>query len=256
MAPYGRLLIKDSSDQLVTAAAEFFLSAASSAVKDKGSFRIAISGGATPRPVYQLLAKEPFRSGIPWDRVFVFWVDERSVLPDHQASNYGSAKNDLLEHVPIPKDQIYPIPADIPPEESADAYQEILMDFFKIRRGELPVFDLISLGMGSDGHIASLFPGHKSLLVADRLVVNTKGSNSDMDRITLTLPVINATKQIVFIVSGSSKAPIIKKVFEERQMDLPVHKVLSVEEKLVWLLDRESASLLSNKAQYDEIQRQ
>ena len=255
IAPCSGLLIKDSFEELVTAAAEFFVSAVNSFVKNKGSFIIAISGGATPGPFYKLLAIEPFRSAVPWHRVFVFWVDERFVSYNHPESNYGTTKNYLLEHVPIPENQIYPIPVDIPPEKSAEVYQTILMDFFKKRRGELPVFELISLGVGTDGHIASIFPDHKSLLVKDRLVVNTKGKNPDVDRVTLTLPLITAAEKILFIVSGSAKAQIIKKVMEGGHMDLPAQKFLSVKDKVAWILDRESASLLSNEVLYDEQKR-
>ena len=204
-----------------------------------GNFR-----STTPRLFYRMLALEPYVSEIPWDKMHIFWVDERCVPENDAASNYGAAKKDFLNRVPISETQVYPMPGKLPPEDGARTYQKTLMDFFHLRYGQFPTFDQIFLGMGADGHIASLFPEHVALDEKEKLVVAVKGGDPYVSRLTMTLPVLNRARQIVFLVSGKGKAAALKRVFEGDQAILPIRKIRALEGELTWLLDREAASLL------------
>jgi 6-phosphogluconolactonase len=191
-----------------------------------------------------MLAKEPYRSQIPWDKTHIFWVDERCVPEDNPASNYGEAKKDFLDQVPIPGENIHPMPGDASPEDGAIKYQQELIDFFQQGDGEFPVFDLILLGIGMDGHTASLFPGQRALEEKTKLIVAVKGGDPDINRLTMTYPVINRARQILFLVSGKRKAAVVKAILEEGKALLPARYVHPLKGKLIWLLDRDSASEL------------
>ena len=157
------VIIKDNPKRLSEAGAELFTWVAQTSVKERGRFAVAVSGGSTPRPIHQLLAKEPYCLEIPWDKTSLFWVDERCAPVTDKESNYGAAKIDLLEKVPLPEGQIYPMPVVVPPEEGAAEYQKTIQNVFELGEGQFPTFDLIFLGIGTDGHTASLFPGQKAL---------------------------------------------------------------------------------------------
>jgi len=230
---------------MIAAGADIFKMASHDCVKQKGHFVVAVSGGSTPRPMHRLLTEEPYYSEIPWDKTDIFWVDERCVPENDPASNFGAAKIDLINKIPIPADQIHPMPGDLSPEKGALTYEREMKDYFQLTEGEYPVFDLIYLGLGNDGHTASLFPGHQALDETKRLVVTVKGGDPHVSRLTLTFPVINHAKQIVFMVSGKGKSPVLKTIFENSKDLLPAQRVRPCQGKMTWLLDKEAASMLS-----------
>lgn len=243
----NKIIIKDPLEELARAGAEIFSRAAKTAVAQKGRFAVALSGGSTPRPMHRILATEPFRSETPWRRTHIFWVDERRVPADHPDSNFGLARKDLLDHVPLPAANIYPMPTEIAPDQGAVQYERQLRDFFKPSPGRYPVFDLISLGLGSDGHTASLFPGHPAAENGNAWVISVKGGNPDIVRLTLTFPVLNSATQLFFLVSGKDKAAIIKTLFREPSAVLPAQNIQPFSRNLTWLLDRAAASLLTER---------
>jgi 6-phosphogluconolactonase len=226
---------------LFQAAAAEFAILASDAVRRHGKFTVALSGGSTPRSLYALLASTP---DIPWDKIYFFFGDERHVPPDHPDSNYRTAYEALLSKIPHPN--VFRVPA-----EEKDAvvaaknYEQSLRDFFGLRPGEFPRFDLVLLGLGPDGHTASLFPGATALNEAQHLVVANWVEKFQTYRITLTLPVLNHAACDMFLVSGSDKAAILRDVLENPQADLPSQKVRPQDGRLVWLMDRAAASALS-----------
>jgi len=241
------IIITDDPTQLARRAAGIFMATAKDCVDQKGLFFIAISGGSTPRGMHKLLAEEPYFSGIPWSKIHIFWVDERCVAVNDPASNFGSAKKDFLDRIPIPSKQIHPMPGDFPPEEGAGKYQEEMKVIFQVNGEDFPVFDLVFLGMGNDGHTASLFPGRRSVLASERWVVVVKGGSPDVYRLTLTYKLLNRAKRICFLVSGKHKALILKTVFENQDARLPAQKIQPEKGKVTWVLDKDAASLLSKE---------
>ncbi|MFW6054808.1 MAG: 6-phosphogluconolactonase, partial [Thermodesulfobacteriota bacterium] len=230
--------------QMAVAGAEICRTAALEAVQKKRRFTLALSGGSTPRLMHRLLAREPYLGEIPWDKTHIFWVDERCLKPDDPESNYGLAKQDFLLEVPLPREQIHPMPSTLPPEQGARIYQKTITDFFDIKKGQCPVFDLIYLGLGSDGHTASLFPGQTAFHEKRRLIVPVKGGSPDVNRLTMTLPLINRAKQKVFLVSGSDKARTVKRIVRDKLQDLPAGRIRPEKGRLIWILDQEAAALL------------
>ncbi len=249
MIECGKILIKDNPEDLAWAGAELFCKAAETAVSQKGCFTVALSGGSTPRPMHRLLTKDPFRTGIPWNQTHVFWVDERMVSYDHPHSNFGLFRNDLLDHVSLPAANIHPMPNTKTPDENAFLYQKQLDGFFNPPRYQYPVFDLIVLGLGNDGHIASLFPGTPDPENKAAWVMPVKGGNPDVFRLTLTFPVLNNAARLLFLVSGKEKAEVIHEVFEKPSADLPAQHIRPHRCRPTWLLDRLAASMLSTMKQ-------
>ena len=239
----GEIIIRDTPVQAAAAAADLFARTARECVFNKGFFSIAISGGSTPRPMHRMLAKEPYRWEVPWDKTHIFWVDERWVPENDPQSNYGAAKQDILDRVDIPREQIYPMFNGGFPIEKALKYQKKIIDFFQLKEGEYPIFDLIFLGLGTDGHTASLFPGERALEEREKFVVAVKGGVPYVNRLTMTLPVLNMARQIVFLVSGKEKAEILRTVLEGYQPLLPASKIQPKNGILTWILDKEAASL-------------
>lgn len=231
----------DPADLAHRGAAIFYRIAAES-VELRGRFAVALSGGSTPRPMHRLLCKEPHLSTIPWDRTHLFWVDERCVPVNDPANNYGAARADFVDNIPIPDNQVHPMPVDLPPGAGATAYQEELVRFFQSQPSEIPVFDLICLGIGTDGHTASLFPGESALNEGKRLVAPVRGGDPYVDRLTMTLPLISNALEIVFLVSGKGKAPILGSILEGPPAHYPAQMIRPVHGRLTWLLDREAAS--------------
>ena len=235
---------------LFQAAAEEVIRSATDAVAQRGRFTIALSGGSTPRNLYTLIAANASAS-LPWDRMFFFWSDERHVPPDDPESNYGMARDTLLSKVAIPPANIFPIPAENPDASAAaEIYEQTLRKFFAEGPGEFPRFDLILLGMGPDGHTASLFPETSALQAKSRLVVANWVEKLKASRITFTLPVLNAARCVAFLVSGADKAAVLHEVLEG---DGPAEKypsklVRPSEGKLIWFVDRAAASELSAAA--------
>lgn len=241
------IIIEPNATQLTKKGAELFSQAARKSVEARGRFSVAVSGGSTPRNMHRLLGEEPFLSDIQWDKTDIFWVDERCVPENDPASSYGAAKKDFIDRVPIPEAHVHPMPGEIDPLKGAFIYQQELLTFFKPAEGAIPVFDLIFLGLGTDGHTASLFPGQSSLDEKERLVVPVKGGHPDLSRLTMTHIVLNQAVKVVFVVSGREKASIIKSIIEDKASVLPARMITPLTGELIWLLDREAASLLSKE---------
>lgn len=242
-----QIIVANNPSELARSAARIFTTSAKECVTQKNRFIVALSGGTTPRAMHRLLVEEPYSSDIPWKKIRIFWVDERCVPVDDPASNYGLAKNDFLDRIPIPIEQIHPMPGGVPPEEGAKKYQEEMEAFFQMGEEDFPVFDLIFLGMGKDGHTASLFPGKRSVVASERWVAAVKGGNPDVYRLTLTYKVLNRAKEIYFLVSGKGKAPIVKTAIINKDARLPAQKIQPKQGSLTWVLDKEAASLLAEE---------
>ncbi len=238
------VIIEDNTLRYTNAAATLFASKAQNAADRKGFFTVALSGGSTPRPMHRRLAENPFRSNIPWDKIHIFWVDERCVPEDDPASNYGAARKDFIDRLPIPKTHIHPMPVNMPPEKGASCYQREMMDFFGAGLDEIPIFDLILLGIGTDGHTASLFPGHSALHEKKKLISTVKGGMPNVNRLSMTYPILNQAEEIIILASGKEKAGIIEALLEKKQRGLPALGIQPKSGKLTWLLDREAAALL------------
>ena len=233
--------------ELFAAAAEEVVRAANEAVAQRARFTIVLSGGSTPKSLYNLLATNA-RTALPWDRMFFFWGDERHVPPTDPDSNYGMADETLLSKIPVPAGNVFRIKAENPDAAAvAEAYEQTILKFFQLKSGEVPNFDLILLGMGPDGHTASLFPGTTALQDKSHLVVANWVEKMKTHRITLTLPVLNAARCVTFLVSGTDKASVLRAVLEEDvpEEQYPAKLVRPAAGKLIWLLDRAAASQLS-----------
>ncbi|MBW2201801.1 MAG: 6-phosphogluconolactonase [Deltaproteobacteria bacterium] len=248
-----KIIIKDDPILLAKQAAEIFVAGARRSVGQRGRLAVALSGGSTPRRMHKMLASEPYILNIPWGKIHIFWVDERCVLQDSHASNYGTAKRDFINAVPISETQVHLITCESSPRVSAKEYQKILSDFFSFESSRIPRFDLIYLGMGADGHIASLFPGQKALYEKEKLVVAVKGGDPNMNRISMTLPLLNQARHIVFLITGAEKARTVQTVLEDRKIRLPAQKIIPLNGQLTWLLDRGAASLLSGDLHHDKV---
>ena len=235
-------------ESLSRAVAEHLVALANEAIAERGRFAVALSGGATPRETYALLASPAFASQVPWTQVHVFWGDERCVPPDHPDSNYRMAWETLLQHVPISRDHIHRMAGEIDPPQAAGEYEEQLRAFFAHSPEEpgLPRFDLVLLGMGRDGHTASLFPKSGALREAQRWVVAQEVEPQAAWRLTLTPIAINATRQVTFVVSGRDKSETLQRVLEgpRRPEELPAQSIQPADGQLAWLVDRAAASAL------------
>jgi len=245
------IVIRKDSAELSARAAALFADTAREAAAERGQFVVALAGGSTPQALYALLAQPPFADAIPWDKTFVFMSDERCVPFDDKRSNFGAARQALLSRVPVPAGNIYPPPTDtVAPEQVAARYTQTLADFFGIDpTAPPPAFDLVLLGLGDDGHTASLFPGHPALEVQDTWVVSSPPGTlpPPVDRITFTLPLINAAHQVLFLVAGANKAEAVQDVLEgSATVDKrPAAGVHPASGRLTWLLDEPAASLLT-----------
>jgi 6-phosphogluconolactonase len=239
--------VYEDAAALARAAADLFVASATRARAARQQFSVALSGGSTPRSLYTLLAAPPYRDQVDWSSTLVFWGDERCVPPDHPDSNYRMATETLLSHVPIPPSHIFRMQAELPdPAAAAARYEETLRSAFALAPGAWPRFDLILLGLGPDGHTASLFPHTTALAVADRLVVANPVEKLNTTRLTLTAPVINNAAAVVFLVAGADKADPLAAVLEgpSRRNDLPAQLVAPAHGELIWLVDRAAAAQL------------
>ena len=241
------LEIYDSPDAMTGAAATLFAAQAAEAVSARGRFTAALSGGKTPVALYTLLARPPFVSQIPWDRVHLLWSDERSVPPDHAESNYRLVRELLIDRVPIRAANVFRMRGEMDPEEAAERYEALLRDRFAAVGGGSPDLDFILLGLGEDGHTASLFPGTAAVRETTRWVVGHYVDDRKGWRITLTPPAINAARLVVFIAAGPGKAAVVRDILQGPfQPDrLPAQAVRPAEGRPIWLLDRQAAKLLS-----------
>jgi 6-phosphogluconolactonase len=209
---------------------------------------VALSGGSTPRRMGELLAEPPFREQVPWNRLHVFWGDERWVPLDDPGSNAGTAKRTFLDKVPIPPEQVHPFPTvGLSPNEAARAYAREIEASIGAEDGGLPRFDLVLLGMGDDGHTASLFPDTPALDERDRLAVANPVPKLGTTRLTLTVPVLSAGRTVAFLVAGAGKAETLAAVLDgpERPRQLPAQLVRPVDGPLRWLVDRAAAGRLA-----------
>jgi 6-phosphogluconolactonase len=225
--------------ELAGAAAVHIMEIASRALLDRGIFSIALAGGSTPKAAYALLTNAP----MDWERMHMFWSDERCVPPEHPDSNYSMAYNAFLGDIDIPAGNIHRMRGEHPVQQAADEYEAELRSFFP--QGTFPVFDLVLLGLGSDGHTASLFPGSPALKEPRRWVSPVEHRQPPLplvDRLTLTFPVINAARQVTFLVSGAGKAERLKGILapDDGQTGplLPAQLVQPSDGSLLWLVDR------------------
>ena len=244
MKTLRNILIFDNSEQLADAAAERFVSDAQDAITRHGRFSVALAGGNTPKRVYELLASEPYVSRIEWSSVHLFFGDERCVPPDHADSNYRMVNESLISRVSIPPENVRRIAGEGDPVISAHKYEEELRGFFA--GSSWPRFDLVLLGMGEDGHTASLFPGTSALNETKAWVVANWVEKFGAFRITLTAPAINHAAHIVFLITGEAKARRLAEILNgpAEPERLPVQLIDPVDGTLEWLVDKAAASLL------------
>jgi len=230
-------------EALALAAAGLFAETAERVVAARGRCAILLAGGETPRRTYDLLAHEPLRKRVPWRQLHLFWGDERCVPSDDSRSNAGMACRTLLDRVAIPPGQIHPIDCDSNHQQAADRYEVLLQRFFA---GDPPRFDLVLLGLGVDGHTASLFPESPVLDERERWTAVTRRPGEEIERITLTLPIINQAELIVFLVEGAGKATILHEVLEGESdpRQRPARMIRPGQGHLYWLVDRPAARLL------------
>ncbi len=241
MAESPEVRVFDSPQELFHASAEEFCALGTQAIKKNGRFTVALSGGSTPRGLHQELATN-FSSRLPWEKVFFFWGDERHVPPDSSDSNYRMAKETLLSKLPIPQTNIHRVPAELSDaREAAQKYEDTLEAFFQPAGNEFPRFDFILLGMGPDGHTASLFPGTAALQEKDRLVVANWVEKLNTFRITFTYPVLNNANSVMMLVSGDEKAEMVRRALKDPAANLPCQGVKPVNGELVWYLDKGAA---------------
>ena len=242
-------IVLQTAEALAEDAAQRFALAASDAVQSHGEFVVALSGGATPRGLYARLAAPPYVSDVPWSLVHVLWGDERCVAPDQAASNYRMAREALLDHVPIPAENVHRIRGEDVPALAAQAYERTLRTVLRTPRGpprKTPGarIDLVLLGLGDDGHTASLFPGAVDVPDGEPpWVVARYHVAGSLWRVTLTPVVINAAAEVLFLVSGEAKATIVRRVLEgpRRSQELPAQLIAPADGSMLWLLDAAAA---------------
>ena len=226
-------------------AADLFLRLAREADARYRAFTVALSGGSTPKGLYARLAQEPYRTEVPWNLIHVFWGDERCVPPDHADSNYKLAYDALLSQVALPETNIHRVPTDTGDcAQAAADYAQELVTFFGLEGRALPHFDLLLLGVGDDGHTASLFPGQPALDEREALVVASPPGRlpPPVDRVTLTLPVLNAARHVVFLATGAGKREIVARILAGRDAAegdlLPAQRVRPADGTLTWIVDQ------------------
>lgn len=233
--------IYPDASSLAEAAARLIVAKCKGTLFDNEFFTIALSGGSTPKRLYELLADadREFHEQMDWARTHFFWTDERFVASDHPESNFRMTNEAMLSKVPVPGANIHRVVTENSnPEKTAESYARDIRSFFKTQT--VPSFDLILLGMGTDGHTASLFPGTNALNETDKLVTAVWVKKFETFRITLTLPVLNCAKSVVFLVSGSDKAAIVDEVLNKKA-DYPATKVQPVNGELIWMIDEAAA---------------
>ncbi len=246
MKPEASIILCATLAELAKRAAEKIRKVIHDSTAARGICTVALSGGETPRRLYYLLGDEPFRTQIDWSGVQIFFSDERMVPPDSAQSNYKMVKEELLSRIPIPADNVHRILGEIDPAEAAKRYEAELKQTFA---NASPRFDFILLGIGGEGHTASLFPGTDALDIQDRLAAAVFVRKLNTWRVTLTLLVINNSRQVAFLVSGKEKAPIVRKVLSTAvpQQDVPASLVCPRYGNLIWMLDADAASLVKDE---------
>lgn len=239
------LIVFEDIEELTASAARLFVSLCAEAVEEKGFFAVVLSGGSTPKGLLKKLASARFRDKVRWDRVHFFWGDERSVPPDDEESNYGMAARELIAKVPIPLENIHRMRSELGPARAAREYEAEVRAFFSGRGATSPRFDLVFLGLGTDGHTLSLFPGTKAASERERLVVENYVGVLSSWRVTMTPALVNNAKVCVFMATGVQKREAVKEVFERGTTALPAGLIRPARGRLLWLVDRQSASGLA-----------
>ena len=239
--------ISCDSENLAQRSVELFVAEAQKAIKAKDVFYVAISGGQTPTRFFELLGEMTQATSLGWDKIQLFWVDERYVPPDSQWSNYKLAADTFLTKVAIPQENIHRIPTEYDDfKAAASHYEQTIRDIFGLVEKQVPEFDLIILGMGADGHAGSLFPNSYATFDTENLACVVYVLGEKLNRITLTHPVLRAASHLAILVSGPEKAGILKKVLtrEPDEVRYPIHALWPVLDKVTWLVDKEAAKTL------------
>jgi 6-phosphogluconolactonase len=243
----AEVVVVPGAEDLAREAAGRFVDLVREAVDSRGRFSVALAGGSTPGSTYRLLADLPYRAQIPWQEVHLFWGDERCVPPDDPASNYRLAQRTLIGQVPIPTENVHRVLGELKPEAAARTYDLELQRYFC---GPLPRLDLVLLGIGSDGHTASLFPGSPILEETKGVVAAVRAQIQGRPawRVTLTLAAINAARQVLFLASGAEKAAIVASVLGNAEGNLPAQRVCPVAGQVTWIIDRAAAAGLADQS--------
>ncbi|MFN0158368.1 MAG: 6-phosphogluconolactonase [Bacteroidota bacterium] len=235
--PTAAALTRGTAEEIVRIAIE--------AQRRSGRVALALSGGSTPRGVFELLGSRAFSAKVNWSHVHLFWADERCVPPDLPESNFRMVQETLLTKIDIPERNIHRMKGELPIEKAAVQYEKELKAHFPVEKGEWPRFDLIMLGLGEDGHTASLFPGTDGINESGLWVTSVFVERLQSHRLTLTFPVINSARSVMFLVSGSAKARILKEVVEGERMMYPAQRVRPANGTLIWMCDYEATRLLT-----------
>lgn len=239
----GTVSVQRSKEQVIDALAADLLVHAQNCVRAFGDFHLALSGGSTPFPLYERLMYDPNLRALPWSRTHLWIVDERCVPFDHEKSNYRQIKDIIVDHSGIPGEQAHPMPAMLP--DAAERYEHELREHLAWREPGQDRLDFVLLGMGDDGHTASLFPGHEATEERDRLVLRCSGPRvTPPDRVTMTFPLLNAARFVAFMVCGPTKHPALSRIVRggESRRDLPAGGVRPLAGELKWFLDAAAAS--------------
>jgi 6-phosphogluconolactonase len=241
------IIICQDVGELNRQAAEQYVSLAREAFARSGRFTVGLSGGSTPKALYSLLASPDYTERLDWSRVHLFWGDERCVPPDHPENNFRMVQESLLSKIQIPSENVHRMMGEKEPEQAATKYEEHLRQFFCLPRGGVPRFDLIFLGLGEDGHTASLFPDTAALNEKEHLVAAVYLDKLKTYRLTLTLPVINAAARIIFLVTGQSKSTVVNKLLsaDSKSQNYPATKVSPANGHVTWLITQDAARELS-----------
>jgi len=228
--------------ELSVAAADLFVDKAAHAIATYGRFLIALSGGSTPKPLYKLLTQSPFRDRIDWDKLHFFWGDERCVSRDNPGNNYFQAKQSLFDYIPVPEDNIHRIISELDPIDAAKDYVRVLKDFAESLY-DWPRFDLVLLGMGDDGHTASLFPGSPVDVTSPTVAVTANYQDRPAKRVSLTPLVFNTARCVVFLAVGKEKAETLAKILngEYHPQLLPAQRIRPTDGEIIWLIDEAAA---------------
>ena len=239
--------VASDPENLALRSVEVFIADAQKAIKAKNTFYVAISGGNTPKRFFELLGEVPEAKALPWDRIHLFWVDERYVPPDSQWSNYKLAADTFLAKVTIPQENVHRIPTEYSDFKiAACCYEETVREVFGLEENQVPEFDLIVLGMGAEGHTGSLFPDSYAPFDKENLACVVYVLDEKLNRITLTHPVLCAASHLAVLVVGEEKAAILKEVLasEPDEVQYPIHVLWPILDKVTWLVDSEAAKLL------------
>lgn len=235
------IIICRDTDELSRKAAEQFVALARQAIAVHGRFSVALSGGSTPRALYSLLATGEFSEQLVWRQIHLFWGDERCVPPDHAESNFRMVNESLLSKILIPGENVHRMTGEVEPAIAAAAYETELRQFFSSSQEKLPRFDLVLLGLGEDGHTASLFPHSAALNETEHLVATVYVEKLNAHRLTLTFPVINNAAQITFLIAGQSKAAVVNGILAGQNSHAPAARIKPANDKLTWFITQDAA---------------